>query len=262
MKKRRLLIAAALVSVLVLTAIRMTASYLTDVETMNNVITIGKVNITLDEGSFNPKTSVPGRVEVKAPKLKNTGGKDEYVFIKLLVPKGEVTLLYEENNASASPPQVKGTPIDGKKAQELFRFLTDPSIGTDVRITPASFSGGTGTYAADIDITYHAGSDNPGLGGWVLLEEDFTGADNDAYIFGYNKKLAPTDETVTLFDKVQLKSFIDGEVVGASEIGVCCYGIQADNLELGGIDLNVDYLDGTRLNGILSIVKNKLAGSA
>lgn len=82
------------------------------------------------------------------------------------------------------------------------------------------------------------------------------------YFFGYNKKLAPTDETVTLFDKVQLKSFIDGEVVGASEIGVCCYGIQADNLELGGIDLNVDYLDGTRLNGILSIVKNKLAGSA
>ena len=67
MKKRRLLIAAALVSVLLLTAIRMTASYLTDVETMNNVITIGKVNITLDEGSFNPKTSVPGRVEVKAP---------------------------------------------------------------------------------------------------------------------------------------------------------------------------------------------------
>lgn len=107
-----------------------------------------------------------------------------------------------------------------------------------------------------ISFTHHSDL-NQTVDGWVLLETH-SNTGNDEYVFGYNKKLAPTDETVTLFDEVQLKSFIDNEKKGSADIGVYCYGIQAKNLVLDdSVNLASEPLAQEDISAIYSIVKNK-----
>lgn len=89
------------------------------------------------------------------------------------------------------------------------------------------------------------------------LLSDTTGSDYDLYVFGYNKKMLPADETVTLFDKVQLKSFIDGEKKDGVTIGVKGYGIQADYLRGTNVDFTKAHYSAADLNEIYSIVRNK-----
>ncbi|MBQ3299082.1 MAG: hypothetical protein IJG99_02195 [Ruminococcus sp.] len=89
------------------------------------------------------------------------------------------------------------------------------------------------------------------------LSSDTTGSDYDLYVFGYNKKMLPADETVTLFDKVQLKSFIDGEKKDGVTIGVKGYGIQADYLRGTNVDFTKAHYSAADLNEIYSIVRNK-----
>ncbi len=91
----------------------------------------------------------------------------------------------------------------------------------------------------------------------MLLTSDTTGSDYDLYVFGYNKKMLPADETVTLFDKVQLKSFIDGEKKDGVTIGVKGYGIQADYLRGTNVDFTKAHYSAADLNEIYSIVRNK-----
>ena len=246
MKKRIVATAAVVLSLAVLLTVGMTSAFLTDVDVKDNVITIGRVGISLDEGGFDPEEAhpvVPGSRIVKAPKLTNEGNKDELVFMKITVPKAEVTLLHETDEGGA----VKGTPRAEKQAQELFRFLAE-----DSELAVGTVEGGF-----DCDFSYHVGSDE--TDGWVLLGSDTTDDEANVYMFGYNRRLEPTRETVTLFDAVQLKSFLDAETSGEKVIGVNCYGIQADNLKpVEEVDLTQPYLGQEALQAVYAIVANKL----
>ena len=241
MKKRILLIVLAALSAGVLFTIGITSAYFTDVEVKENVITIGKVSIKLDESPFDPSTPhdvVPGSKTEKAPKLTNNGNKDEFVFLKITVPKANVTLLHETD-------ENRGTPKTGLTGtQQLFHIYA---------VTPsAAISTQEGK---DIDVSYHAGDND--TDGWVLLDTTSEN-DKDTYVFGYNKLMKPEDKTVPLFDSVQLKSFIDSQIKGDVTIGVSAYGIQADNLQTTpAIDLEKQHYDNTDLNSIYTIVKNK-----
>jgi len=253
MKKRKILIiAAAAALVVTLVAIGVIRAYFTEVEVKDNKITIGNISIELTEGSFDPDTTypvVPGSVVEKAPKIKNDGTRDEFVFMTVTVPKAQVTLL-DESDAN------KGNPKAGLSgAQQLFKLIANPTPDTALQVPAVS--------GRDIDFTYHSGSDTGnGADGWVLLtsECDTNGSDYDLYVFGYNKKMLPANETVTLFDKVQLKSFIDGEKKDGVTIGVKAYGIQADYLRgeaVEDVDFTKAHYSAADLNEIYSIVKNK-----
>ena len=288
MRKRTWLIAGLVaLAVAALVAVGVSTAYLTDVETADHVITVGRVSVKLTEGPpFDPDPLdptaptaipvVPGSVVTKAPKLTNDGSKDEYVFLKISVPKAAVTLLYEDNEYDTSdPPQIvnhrKGTVRDSCAADakhELFRLIAYETGDPPVTVTPASV--GTSTdpappdAALDADVAYHDPKLSPAPGwvagseeGWVLLSVDTTGDDADEYVFGYNKKLAPQDETVTLFDEAQLKSFIDGEITGAVEVGVVCCGIQADNLPEGTVTSTGNYVTQDDLDRIWAILANR-----
>ena len=258
MNKRRLLIVTVAACAALLILIGVSLAYFNDHEVKDNEITIGNVSIKLSEGGFDPTETyevIPGTRVVKAPKLKNTGSKDEFVFMRITVPKADgLTLLNESSDPSDSSVK-RGQPKSGLSSapQQLFKLIADRPTPDTVKSVPA-------VAGMDIDFTYHSDTAAGNtVDGWTLLNVDRTSSEYDEYVFGYNKKLAPTDETVTLFDAVQLKSFIDGEVSGNTEIGVKCYGIQADNLKPSesGVDLTAEHLDEASLRAVYTIVKNK-----
>ncbi len=249
MKKRRILIiAAAAACAVTLVVVGVIRAYFTEVEVKENKITIGNISINLTEGSFDPETTypvVPGSVVEKAPKIANDGNRDEFVLMTVTVPKAQVTLLDESGSNKGNPK----TGLDS--IQQLFRLVAEQTDPNTVLQVP-TISG------RDIDFTYHSGSDTgEGADGWVLLTSDTTGSDYDLYVFGYNKKMLPADETVTLFDKVQLKSFIDGEKKDGVTIGVKGYGIQGNYLRGTNVDFTKAHYSAADLNEIYSIVRNK-----
>ena len=251
MKKRRILIiAAAAACAVTLVVVGVIRAYFTEVEVKENKITIGNISINLTEGSFDPETTypvVPGSVVEKAPKIANDGNRDEFVLMTVTVPKAQVTLLYESGTNKGNPK----TNLAENTPQQLFRLVAEPTDPNTALQVP-SVSG------RDIDFTYHSGSDTgEGADGWVLLTSDTTGSDYDLYVFGYNKKMLPADETVTLFDKVQLKSFIDGEKKDGVTIGVKGYGIQGNYLRGTNVDFTKAHYSAADLNEIYSIVRNK-----
>lgn len=84
--------------------------------------------------------------------------------------------------------------------------------------------------------------------GWVFLGLSEDSNTVRKYTFGYNTKLDAKDgntedHTIPLFDSIQLKSFIDEELLGKKQsdgsyngksvsINVAAFGIQADDLDL------------------------------
>ncbi|MBQ1388989.1 MAG: hypothetical protein IIY78_05120, partial [Clostridia bacterium] len=132
---------------------------------------------------------------------------------------------------------------------------------------------GTGTSVTEtnVDFHYNGGEDaatTPSVvaysEGWILLasETKKNNNDYDEYTFGYNKMLTPNETTSkTLFDKVQLKSFIDQEVTGetntTTKIDIQAYGIQTRNLNIAGLADDAQTPSSTDLGNIFNIIKNK-----
>lgn len=174
---------------------------------------------------------------------------------------------------------------DGAEATDII-----DELGSDVREPNKK---------PQLDFSYNKGksdgnNDDEKTAGWIYLSREVDKDVNlgttespknykyDYYYFGYNKKLLPkstqnnenqnnntqTDTssvTIPLFDRIQLKSFIDEEINYGNptskkneetKILIDAYGIQADSL--GGDLNNLSYfLDKTTLNKILNIVNGK-----
>lgn len=92
MKKRIAIIATAVLVVASL-VVGGTLAFFTDKGEVNNVITVGKVNITLTEPKFRDLTNgtytvrdvTPGRVIAKDPTVTNVGDHDAYIRCKVTV---------------------------------------------------------------------------------------------------------------------------------------------------------------------------------
>jgi len=285
-KKKRIIlpIAAACALVAVVLTFRISFSYLMDAERKDNVITIGNVDVELSEPSYTDSSIVAaGDAPPKNPLLINKGTEDEYVFLRIAVPKKNVTLLYEsdimENETTIKYP--KGTPTvknrdeSGKpqaSMDEIFRFIAEGDLTSKVTETTEPK-----TTEPQFDFAYNAGHKNAGgndtqedTEGWVYLYRKIGAEENDAYnyyYFGYNKVLKYDSETKTLFDRVQLKSFIDEELVtkvGESSktdfpslIKVKGYGVQSDSLGINGLPGRDKILTKEQLEKIFGIVSRK-----
>ena len=242
-KQKKLLHITAVVSAVILLAIGSVAAFLTDTDVRRNVVTLGSVKIQLDEDNYtDSQTLVPGQIIAKAPKLTNTGKNAAYVFLKIEVPKATVTLLDEQGKPCGQMPS----------KEQIFRLLAD---GTETETVAVPEN-------QDIAIVYHAGTTD--TDGWRLLDDlcDFAADSRDVYIFGYNRKLSPTDVTKTLFDAVQLKSLIDHENETAGQdmqIMVQGYAIQDKNLHIDGMNDSAEQPTDEQLKSIYEIVKRKAA---
>ena len=204
-KKKRIIlpIAAACALVAVVLTFRISFSYLMDAERKDNVITIGNVDVELSEPSYTDSSVVAaGDAPPKNPLLINKGTEDEYVFLRVAVPKKNVTLLYEsdimENETTIKYP--KGTPTvknrdeSGKpqaSKDEIFRFIAEGDLTSKVTETTEPNT------EPQLDFAYNAGhkaEENDSVAdteGWVYLYRKI-GTGNDGYnyyYFGYNKVL-------------------------------------------------------------------------
>ena len=263
MKKSKKLLIGAAISALVVAAVSvaLTYSYLVDVDGRNNVITIGNISLNIDEGSYRDTDIVSQSIVPKSPKVINNGTNDEYVFLRVRVPKESVTLLYETDTTVGGQTHKKGEIIDRANSpalKEIFKIQTDssPSSPASSQITVSGHD--------DIVFSYHHGTRNvtTQTEGWYLLtdknqfDKEISGKKYDEFYFGYNKRLTPSSETKTLFDKIQLKSFIDEEVNRQVELDVFAYGIQADKLDLSlpedGSILTVD-----QVKSVFAVVERK-----
>ena len=279
MKKKRIIlpIAAACALVAVVLTFRISFSYLMDAERKDNVITIGNVDVELSEPSYTDSSIVAaGDAPPKNPLLINKGTEDEYVFLRVAVPKKNVTLLYEsdikEDETTTYPkgtPTVKNRDASGKpqaSKDEIFRFIAEGDLTSKVTETTEPK-----TTEPQFDFAYNAGQAD--TEGWVYLyrkigAEGAENGDYNYYYFGYNKVLKYDSETKTLFDRVQLKSFIDEELVTkpvgesskddfTSLIKVKGYGVQSDSLGINGLPGRDKILTKEQLQKIFGIVSRK-----
>ena len=279
MKKKRIIlpIAAACALVAVVLTFRISFSYLMDAERKDNVITIGNVDVELSEPSYTDSSIVAaGDAPPKNPLLINKGTEDEYVFLRVAVPKKNVTLLYEsdikEDETTTYPkgtPTVKNRDASGKpqaSKDEIFRFIAEGDLTSKVTETTEPK-----TTEPQFDFAYNAGQAD--TEGWVYLyrkigAEGAENGDYNYYYFGYNKVLKYDSETKTLFDRVQLKSFIDEELVTkpvgesskddfTSLIKVKGYGVQSDSLEIEDLPERDEILTKKQLEEIFGIVSRK-----
>ena len=207
-----------------------TIAYMTDNESVTNTFTVGKIDVDLTEPSYpgndslDVKDLVPNQEVQKDPKITNVGVNDAIVFMSVEVPVKDVTLVKADGTKGA------------KEKTELF-WLKDAS---DTQ----------GTYANHF-------SDQ-----WMELtskgEKDLTAGDTNTYVFAYKTAVAKDAATDSLFDKIQLKNVIEGEVTAgeAQNVVVNTYAIQASEVLEGNTDLT-DALSEENLSKIYDIYFNQ-----
>lgn len=288
-KVKTIFIAAAASVFVAALSFNTTVSYLTDHEAAYNAISVGNVSVQIDEGEYSdPSDPIQaGTTLPKAPKLINNGKNDEYVFIRVAIPKANVTLLYDKEVTTEGGNRVthkEGTKVGVKDSYELFRTIAngvkktenEVNIATGTPVTESTNK--TPDFSPAIDINYNKHENNKE--GWYYLGTAEKTFDNDSvayqcYYFGYNKRLAavsgnaPKNKTINLFDSIQLKSFIDEEAMtisdgnkidGTYKVKIDAYAVQADELGIDGLPTGENLLSDEQVGTVFNIIKNKQGG--
>lgn len=269
MKKRKLFLPLVAVSAAVAAVLTFsyTIAYFVDTDQKENIITIGNVEITLRETSFNeaytsdkPFVASAGSVIPKNPTIQNTGTNDEYVFIKVAVPKKTVTLLEESGTNKGKPYTNYAT---SPQSTEIFKIIADGVTGGAAKADIINETGNNLLTSPEYIFSYNKGDKDTSKEGWLYLGRDFNNSNENYYYFGYNKKMLKKsgntiDETVPLFDRIQLKSFIDQELNNYdADIKITAYGIQADNLEITDLPEGEGIMTLEKVNAVYGIVQRK-----
>ena len=214
-------------------------AYFTDKVYIGTTFTFGNVEIIPDEPDYPPDDppDTPNEETPKNPLIANNGSEVCIVFMEVKVPVAKFTIVNEDGT--------KGN----EETTEVFWLKTKNG--------------------ADNTNTFH---DTANGGDWVLLAHTPSSAEGEytTWLFGYRIALGGTDERVEnvlnpseeelaklektepLFDKVQIKNYLEGTLNGTYSIIVNSYGIQADYLT----DENDAYLFGE--DGVFDIENTEL----
>lgn len=266
-KKRIIPIIAVAAMLAILLASSSVVSYLVDKDQATNPINIGNVALAIQESNFPIEESnrimVPGTKIAKDPVVENTGSLPEYVFLAVTVPKKNVELLYEKQDVlpnDKNEGEKKYT--DGPKYVEIFRTFATNTTGTPTKIS--DYTGIDYTY---IDDEYNKFTTDGSTEGWVYIKTTVYENYNVHY-FGYNKILAgKTDNntsgetTIPLFDHIQLKSFIEGQITDSSlTVDVKAFGIQSDNIPDVTPNNTTKIISKEDVGKVFAIIEKKMAG--
>lgn len=207
MKNKKIII---IISITVLAAILLItgiSAYLTSsTETVENTFTIGKVEIKLEEPSWDgaedtdndgipnfAENVVPNQTILKDPQIKNTGENEAYVYIKVTVPVEEVIIADEDGTITSNE----------KNETDLFKYTIN--------------NGWKEIVSEREDV----------------LEENKVKA--HTYVYYYENELVKGATTPALFNNVTFVNVVDGQIAapGSYKINVQAYAIQSKNLKEG-----------------------------
>lgn len=248
MKAKKLRIVAALLSAVLLSVIiGGVLSYLTVYDSVDNLFTLGSVDIILSEPDY-PKESesriiVPYSTIPKDPQITNVGKNDAYVFMKITVPKLEV----EPVNSDGSLKYPDSVSFNGSERSsqtemtEIFRLISETPMSERADLARPAGVPESDEVLYNKDwyvlsyIDYHEN--------WYLISKEI-GENENSYTFAYHKMLSPEERTEALFDKVKLVYFVEDETfyISPEIVTVQAYAIQADTLLSSG-DFNADQVD-------------------
>lgn len=121
-----------------------TLAFLTDMETKENVFTIGGISISLTEPNWkeaDAQNLVPGAVVAKNPTVTNDGKNDAYVFLSVEIPKAEVTVDKSQSPVTKESKELfsytlnngwqEVTTIDGTdKVKHIYAYASDANTMT------------------------------------------------------------------------------------------------------------------------------------
>lgn len=241
-KKYALILFSAILTAALI--INLSLSYLVANKDRDNVFALGNVRLTLIEDAFpenqEERIMFPKSIVPKNPKIINNGSTDEYVFLRVVVPLCEVQLVDETTNK----PDAKG-----RVYREIFNLLCSDAADS-VNVDTSEFT------VTDIGrFECH--------NKWKLLSaEEDTDAYTHTYIFGYSSLLTADNsfnETVTLFDMIQMRNVLEGELPSdaAQSVVVSAYGIQSEQLLNNVTVANPDNVTISELNNIFSLYKKQ-----
>ena len=260
--KRAALIASAAALVL----IGSTAAFLTSSDKGDNRFTVGKVGLTLDESSYTDGQKLSaGQIIDKNPTVTNKGNVRELFFVEVTVPCMEATFL--DKDGARIPNMTTEPSTDGyRQLGEIYNLLADG--GTDGTYKKNAISPPENT---NWQISYNSGtSAQPG---WHFIDKTqdqepydkvpgFRNGKYSTYVFGYNAWVEPGESTVSVFDKLQLRSIVDGDIPGGTltQVQVNAYSIQADalNVQTDNRDGSPEkYYTADDVSKIYEIIENK-----
>ena len=97
-------------------------AYLKDSDGIYNLFKIGQVKVNINEGDFEQMQVISPGVKIeKAPKVKNGGTVDEYVFAMVSVPLMNISVLDDVT----LPPGDESASDNTKKIQSIFEVGVD-----------------------------------------------------------------------------------------------------------------------------------------
>lgn len=221
-----------------------TLAYLTDQTEATNKFTFGDVKVNVveeawdytDEGDNGvpdkAEDEVPNQQTPKSVQAENVGINDAVVFIKLTVPVENVTRVFDNGRV-----ELNSDGTHNKKFQEIFYFERE---GDTINAQNNNFDPNWINIPEEESGYEGAGGATSYLDLSAAKYRGYNSSGYRTYVFGYNKRIAPEEITTTLFDKVQIKNFLENEVTpgNVKDIKVESYAIQADNIvdENGQID--------------------------
>ena len=234
--KKRLFIA----SLAAVAVIGMTAAFLTSSDEKDNTFKIAEVDLSISESFEKDKTLAAGQIIQKQPSVINTGSVEQLFFVEVSVPRMETTLV-DGDGQRIAPTGKTGEQLpaaDYIQSAEIFDLLAASEQHQSVTHTPDDNG-----YA---DIQYNIPTGD--AGGWIYLKqtedkmnykdvEGYVDGTYDTYLFGYSVWLPPKGQTAAVFDKLRLRSMVDGDITGKSvgQVTVRAYTVQKDDLNVSGV---------------------------
>lgn len=101
------------------------SAYFTDTDSATNTFTVGRVEIDLEEPSWNPPEEITPKQEFpKDPQVTNTGINDAYIFLEVTVPYAEIVTV----NDSGMRNEKKNTELFEYELKDGWKELEDRKI--------------------------------------------------------------------------------------------------------------------------------------
>ena len=261
-KLKNILALSSIATLVAVGGVGLTLAYFTDGETVDNVFTVGDVNIEGLEKNYpgndsnDVKSMVANKEVAKDPQVDNKGISDAVAFITVDSPMENITVI-GDNGAVVTAKSINEIywfkdSADGASAHaNNFDSGWQELTGKEMYVKIAANGAETKVEQADLATTYAGLEANE-----ILVKR---------YVFGYKTLLQGSNTTdgsaqttankisTPLFDKIQLKNTLENEIDKDTEkVRVRYFAIQGSQIYESGTDLTTT-LDATNLGKIYDV---------